>query len=159
MIVNSLRLGPLEIPQEKMIRTEKPILGFEHLTRYCLVDVEELRPFMWFQSVDDPAVAFLVVNPRVFFPNYKIEVNSNEIAELEVSRVESVETYVIVTVPEDANQISANLQGPVIINTENNRAKQLILVNSEYCIAHRIMDTLPRQPEEAQTEIPELAEV
>lgn len=159
MIVNSLRLGQLEIPDEKVIRTVKPILGFEHLTRYCLVDVEETKPFLWFQSVDDPAVAFLVINPRVFFPHYKIEVNSNEIAELEVDRVESVETYVIVTVPEDPSEISANLQGPVIINTDNNKAKQLILVNSEYCIAHRILDTLPQQAKETETEIPELAGV
>jgi len=144
MIVKSLRLGQLEVPDDKIIKTEKPVLGFEHLSRYCLVQVEELRPFMWLQSVEDPAVVFLVVNPRVFFPDYKIEVNSKEIAELKVERVESVETYVIVTVPEDPRQMSANLQGPIIINTENNRAKQLILVNSDYQIAHNILDALPQ---------------
>jgi len=144
MIVKSLRLGQLEVPDDKIIKTEKPVLGFEHLSRYCLVQVDELRPFMWLQSVEDPAVVFLVVNPRVFFPNYRIEVNSREIAELKVERVESVETYVIVTVPEDPSQMSANLQGPIIINTENNRAKQLILVNSEYQIAHNILDALPK---------------
>lgn len=145
MIVKSLRLGQLDVPDDKIIKTEKPVLGFEHLTRYCLVEVEELRPFMWLQSVEDPAVVFLVVNPRVFFPDYRIEVNSKEIAELKVERVESVETYVIVTVPEDPCRMSANLQGPIIINTENNRAKQLILVNSEYHIAHSILDTLPQE--------------
>ncbi len=154
MIVKSLRLGQLEIPDDKIIKMEKPILGFEHLGRYCLIEVDELRPFMWMQSVEDPAVAFLVVNPRVFFPDYKIEVNSKEIAEIKVDRVEAVETYVIVTVPEDPREMSVNLQGPVIINTDNNRAKQLILVNSEYKIAHNILDTLPE--EKAKTPVPEL---
>ncbi|UCG61970.1 MAG: flagellar assembly protein FliW [Candidatus Zixiibacteriota bacterium] len=148
MIVRSLRLGQLEIPDNKIIKTEKPILGFEHLSRYCLIDVDELRPFLWMQSADDPAVAFLIVNPRVFFPDYKIEVNSKEIAELKVDRVESVETYVIVTLPEDPSEMSVNLQGPILINTENNKAKQLILVNSDYRIAHRILDTLPEESEE-----------
>jgi flagellar assembly factor FliW len=149
MIVQSLRLGQLEIPDDKVFRTEKPILGFEHLCRYCLIEIDELRPFMWMQSTEDPAIAFLVVNPRVFFPDYRIEVNSKEIAELTVARVESVETYVIVTVPEDPTEMSVNLQGPIIINTENNKAKQLILVNSEYQIAHRILDTVPDESETA----------
>jgi flagellar assembly factor FliW len=150
MIVKSFRLGQLEIPDNKIIRTEKPILGFEHLSRYCLVEVDELRPFLWMQSVEDPAIAFLVVNPRVFFPEYKIEVNSKEIAELKVNRVEAVETYVIVTLPEDPREMSVNLQGPIIINTENNKAKQLILVNSDYRISHRILDTLPEEVESTQ---------
>ncbi len=156
MIVNSLRLGQLDVPDNKVIQTEKPILGFEHLRRYCLVDIEELRPFLWFQSVDDPAVTFLIVNPRVFFPNYRIEVNSREIAELQVQKVEAVETYVIVTVPDDPKEMSINLQGPILINTENNRAKQLILVNSKYRIAHRIMDVLPESTPEASPEEEEL---
>ena len=147
MIVNSLRMGQLEIPDDKIIKTEKPILGFEQLSRYCLVEVDELRPFLWMQSTEDPAVAFLVVNPRVFYPDYKIEVNSKEIAELKVACVETVETYVIATVPDDPRQMSVNLQGPIIINTANNKAKQLILVNSDYQIAHRILDTLPEEPE------------
>jgi flagellar assembly factor FliW len=154
MIVESLRLGKLNVPDNKIIKTEKPVLGFEHLSRYCLVEVDELRPFLWMQSVEDQAVAFLVVNPRVFFPDYKIEVNSKEIAELKVNQVELVETYVIVTVPEDPSQISINLQGPIIINTENNLAKQLILVNSDYRIAHRILDTLPEVGEKtAETKL------
>lgn len=148
MIVRSLRLGQLDVPDTKVITTAKPILGFEHLQRYCLVDVEEIRPFLWLQSIDDAAVAFLMVNPRVFFPDYKIEVNSKEIAELQVRSVASVETYVIVTVPDDPRQMSVNLQGPILINTENNSAKQLILVNSEYKIAHSIIDTLPTEQEQ-----------
>lgn len=159
MIVKSLRLGQLDIPDNKIIKTEKPILGFEHLSRYCLVEVDELRPFLWMQSAEDPAVAFLVVNPRVFFPDYRIEVNSKEIAELKVSQVEAVETYVIVTLPENPREMSVNLQGPIIINTENNKAKQLILVNSDYRIAHRILDTLPDEVEKPQVSDLEPVEV
>lgn len=138
MVVQSVRFGQLEVPEEKLIRMQKPILGFEHLTTYCLIEKEEFLPFLWLQSVEDPAVAFVVVNPVVFFPNYKIEVHSKEVAELIISQVDLVETYVIVTIPEDPTQMSANLQGPILINTENTRAKQLILVNSDYQVRHNI---------------------
>jgi flagellar assembly factor FliW len=138
--VNSLRFGPIEVPEDKVIMMERPILGFENLNRFCLVDVPELTPFLWFQSCEEQAVAFLVVSPVVFFPDYRIEVNPKEIAELKVAKVESVETYVIVTLAEDHRQITVNLQGPILINTENNLAKQLVLVNSQYHVRHHLFE-------------------
>jgi len=36
--------------------------------------------------------------------------------------------------------MTINLQGPILINTENNKAKQLVLVNSGYRIKHRVFD-------------------
>lgn len=142
MLIQTVRFGQLKVPDEKLIKMQKPILGFERLSVYCLVEKEEFRPFLWLQSVEDPAVAFIVVKPLVFFPDYRIEVHSNELAELMISRPDRVETYVIVTMPEDATRMSANLQGPILINTENNRAKQLVLVNSDYRVKHSIFDAL-----------------
>ena len=160
MKVNSLRFGPLEVPDSKVIKMARPILGFEHLETFCLVDIEELRPFMWFQSVEDESVAFLVTNPLLFCSNYRIEINPQEIAELRVDDVTSVETYVIVTVPEDPRDVSANLQGPILINTRNGLAKQLVLVNSSYRIRERLLDSLALEPETVEAELePELVEL
>ncbi|RME19588.1 MAG: flagellar assembly protein FliW, partial [Candidatus Zixiibacteriota bacterium] len=63
-------------------------------------------------------------------------------AELEVDRVTSVETYVVVTFGEGPEEMSANLQGPLLINTENNLAKQLVLVNSSYGVRHSVMQAV-----------------
>ncbi len=142
MLVQTVRFGQLEVSDNKLIKMQKPILGFERLSLYCLVEKEEFRPFLWLQSVEDPAVAFIVVNPLVFFPDYRIEVHSNELAELMISRPSRVEAYAIVTIPKDASRMSANLQGPILINTENNRAKQLVLVNSDYQVRHSVFDAL-----------------
>jgi flagellar assembly factor FliW len=141
-VVESLRFGTLEVPDDKTIYMERPILGFEQLKTFCLVEIAELAPFLCLQSTEDSATSFLVVNPIVFYPRYRIEVNPKEIAELRIAKTESVETYVIVTVPEDPQQISINLQGPILINTENNLAKQLVLVNSQYQVRHHVLETL-----------------
>ncbi|MBI5266144.1 MAG: flagellar assembly protein FliW [candidate division Zixibacteria bacterium] len=139
MVFNSTRLGQFEVPTDKIITMARPILGFEKLAEFCLVEVEAVAPFLWLQSTEDPTVAFLVVNPLVFFPDYRIEINSPEIAELNVSRVDEVETYVIATVPEDFRKMSINLQGPILVNTANRLAKQLVLVNSDYQVKHYVM--------------------
>jgi flagellar assembly factor FliW len=40
------------------------------------------------------------------------------------------------------------LQGPILINTETNLAKQLVLVNSRYQVQHRLMDVIGETREE-----------
>ncbi len=139
MKITSTRFGSLEIPENKIITMERPILGFERLRFFCLVEVDELSPFMLMHSTEDPEVGFLVMNPLLFFLDYKVEINSQEIAELEVTNPATVETYVILTVVKKTRDITANLQGPILINTENNRAKQLVLVNSRYQVQHSVV--------------------
>lgn len=139
MVFNSTRLGSFEVPADRIITMARPILGFEKLTEFCLIEVDAIAPFMWLHSLQDPAVAFLVVNPLVFFPDYRIEINSQEIAELNVEGVREVETYVIATVPEDFRKMSINLQGPILVNTTNHLAKQLVLVNSEHQVKQYLM--------------------
>lgn len=138
MRISSSRFGILEIAEDKIIKMQKPILGFEGLDSYCLIEQEEFLPFMWLQSLNDPAIAFIVVNPVLFFSDYRIRIHSNEVADMGVESPENVETYVIVTIPQDPRNMSVNLQGPILINTENNLAKQLVMVNSEYQVNHSL---------------------
>ena len=155
MIINSHRFGTLEVPEDKIITMERPILGFERLRHFCLMEMTELAPFHWMQSTEDPTVAFLVMNPVIFFPDYRIEINSQEIAELGVTDPTSIETYVILTIRKNASDISANLQGPILINTANNKGKQLVLVNSRYQVQHSINEAADRMapvPVQSQTE-------
>jgi flagellar assembly factor FliW len=146
MIISTIRFGDLEIPSDKIITMEKPILGFEQLKQYCIVEREDCEPFLWYQSVEDPAVAFLIVNPIIFYPDYRIEVNPKEIEELLVSDVKTIETYVIVTIPKDPYQMSINLQGPILINTKSCLAKQLVMVNSDYRVKHFLLKSLELIP-------------
>jgi flagellar assembly factor FliW len=139
MFITSKRYGSLEVPDNKIITMERPILGFESLRFFCLVEVNDLAPFLLMQSTEDPEIAFLVMNPLLFFPDYRIEINSQEIAELEVTDPNTVETYVIMTMVRKPRDITANLQGPILINTLNNRGKQLVLVNSNYRVQHSVM--------------------
>lgn len=159
MQIDSLKFGILEVPDDKVIKMARPILGFEQLTVFCLVERDDARPFMWLQSVQEPAVSFVVVNPAVFFPEYRIEVNPAEIAEISIQNLEMVETYVIITIPENAEEMTANLQGPIIINTENCLAKQLILVNSDYQVQHQVFSALTSDRPDAHRFKEELVEV
>ncbi len=141
MRITTLRFGELEIPDDKIIHMAKPVLGFEQLKKFCIIEGEDFEPFLWFQSVEEPSVAFIIINPIFFHPDYQIEVNPKEIEELDVSDVKMVETYVIVSIPSDPKKMSINLKGPILINTKTRKAKQLVLVNSTYKVIHYMMDS------------------
>lgn len=140
MVITSSRFDKLDVPLERIITMQRPILGFERLSRFFLLDRPEFHPFLWLHSIDDPTVAFPVVSPRLFFPEFRIEIHSKEVAELMINDPKRVETFVIITIPNDPTDITANLQGPIVINTANNLAKQLVLVNSDYCVAHPLIE-------------------
>ncbi len=156
MKVNTSRFGELEVPENLIIRMTKPVLGFEQLKRYVIVETLDFEPFKWFQSVDDPQVAFVIVNPLLFFPDYTIEVNPREIDELRVDNVREINTYAIVTIPQEYTRMTANLQGPLLVNTRTNLAKQLVLVNSTYRIKHLMLPAGRPEPifEEAEAKEP-----
>jgi len=140
MKIITSRFGELEISEDLIIHMTKPVLGFEQVREYVIVENGEFEPFKWLQAVDDPDLAFVIVNPLLFFPDYMIEVNPKEIEELKVENAGQIITYVIVTVPSDYTQMTANLQGPLLINTRTNLAKQLVLVNSRHGINHRMLE-------------------
>ena len=145
MKFKTTRFDEIEYSEEEVIKFPKGILGFAQLTKYVWINRKESEPFRWLQSVEDPKVAFVLINPLVFFPNYQPTVNEKEIEELEYADHRKLQTYVIVTVPSDPSLMSANLQGPLVVNPENSLAKQMVLVNSPYTPRHFVLDELEKQ--------------
>jgi len=149
--VNTGRFGELQIESGKIITLEKPILGFERFRLFILVESEEMAPFIWLQSLEDTELAFLLINPTLFFPDYCIEVNPKEVEDIGVIDGSEVETYVIVTAPENPIEMTANLQGPVIVNTFTRQSKQLALVNSRYSVCEPLITQALREQHAANT--------
>jgi flagellar assembly factor FliW len=156
MKIVTSQFGELDIPDNLLIRMTKPVLGFETLREYIIVETPDFEPFKWYQSTENQNVAFVLVNPLLFFPDYAIEVNPKEIEELKVDDVADIVTYAIVTIPRDYTRMTVNLRGPLLINTKTRLAKQLVLVNSHYGIKHRLFEVAQsnRQPEETTRKVP-----
>lgn len=142
MKIATFRFGELEIPNQNIIEFPKGIIGFEQFKKYILLEREDSDPFCWLQSLEDPNLAFVVINPTIFFKNYKIEIHYKELEDIQVRSLDRIEIFTIVTIPDDISRMSANLLGPLVINLDNNFAKQVVLVNSPYTIQHFLMDEL-----------------
>lgn len=139
------RFGEIDCNENDVIILPKGILGFSQLTRYVIIEKEEAAPFKWFQSVEDPNVAFVVMDPLEVFPNYKLEIDERELEELNYASSKDLITYVIVTVPQDATQASADLLGPLVINARKRLAKQAVMSNSPYTTRHYLLDEFKKR--------------
>jgi len=145
MLLNTKHFGNIEIDEKNVISFSEGMPGFEEVKKFILLGgTEENYPFQWLQAVDDAELAFVVVDPKVFKPDYIIDVEDGEVETLNIGNTENIVVLSIVVIPDDITRITANLKAPILINTENNKGKQVILNNSEYNIKHYIIEELHR---------------
>ncbi len=83
-------------------------------------------PFSLLRSLDDQT-EFLVVNPDVFFPDYVAEIDDETAGWLGLESADDACLLVIVSIPEKAEDATANLLGPLVINRVTGRALQAVL--------------------------------
>lgn len=128
MIIHSTRFGDIECPEEKILKIPSGIIGFPSSTRYLVLDHDRDVPFKWLQSLDQEELAFVIVDPVWFKPDYRVTIALDEIMELGRANERDLVLFVILTIPsDDPSRMTANLRGPVIVNAGTRTGKQVIL--------------------------------
>ncbi len=138
IVFETTRFGAVEVPDDKVIRFPDGLLGFPEQQRYVLVQNPSGGPFQWLQSVDEPALAFVAAEPGHFFENYAVPASSEELRALCLESMEDAVVLVLLVVPPDPSRITANLQGPLLINPDARVGRQLVLQVPEYTTRHAI---------------------
>ncbi len=137
--VNTSRFGEIEVDEKKIVHFEKGIPAFEDETQFVILPYEEESPYYFMQSIKSPDLAFLLTNPFLFFPDYTFEIDDETLAQLDVKNQDDVFYYAMITIPNGSiRYMTANLLAPVVLNSENMRAKQVVLEKSNYTTKHRL---------------------
>ncbi len=131
--------GEIEIDEEKIIHFPEGILGFEEEKEFVVInDEDEESPFGWLQAIENPELTFVIINPFFVYPNYDITIPETAQKKLEIQDKKDLIIYSIVVVPKDIEKMTANLIGPIIINTKKMIGKQVILDDDRYSTKHYI---------------------
>ena len=144
MKIKTKPYGEIEVDERQKIHFPEGLIGFEGFTHYYLLDSRE-GPFYWLQSEEEPELAFLLIDPRIFRQDYKLTVQESDLRDLKIKDKGDLLDFAIVTVPEDHSKISANLMGPILLNRKNKTAKQVISENEEYSVKHYILEEMKMQ--------------
>jgi len=141
MKVNTKAFGLIEVDDRQKIKFPEGLYGFEEYIEYVLLDAEH-QPFYWLQSVKDKDIAFVLINPFLFRPDYEVNIPNEDLEDIGITSPEKALIFTIVTVPPDGSAMTANLQGPLVINRENMTGKQGILSDVRWNTRHDIIAEL-----------------
>ena len=140
MKIETSRFGEMEIDEKSIISVPGGLIGFPEQEQYVLIRHHPDSPFYWFQAVGNPELAFVIVDPAVFKPDYKFPTPKILLEALKAETPNDLSTFVIVTIPQgDPQGMTANLLGPVVVNTESRLARQLVLDDKHYSHRYPIM--------------------
>ncbi|MEZ7892805.1 MAG: flagellar assembly protein FliW [Candidatus Wallbacteria bacterium] len=153
MIVKTKFFGEIDVPNEKIIKLEGGLFGFEKLQKYVLVPHEKDNMFKWLQSMEDPTVCFLVVEPVLFMFNYSLEISDETVEKIQLKDSQDAVIYSLVVIPEDPMRISANLCGPIVINTVNRCGMQVVSTNPEHLVKHYIIEELKKNAHQLMSNV------
>ncbi len=134
MIIETGRFGKLTVGEEELIAFPLGIFGFPDLKKFCLVDTGDDTLILWLQSCDQPNVAFPVLEPKIFKPDYAVRLSGVELRELQLENVNSSVVFSILTIPDNVTEMTANLKAPIVVNLKNQIGRQVVLQENEYSI-------------------------
>ncbi len=119
-----------------------PILGFENVKQVNLEKIDDI--FMKMSSADEDRISFTLIDPFVL-REYDFEVPDNIQEMLDIDKNSNLIILNIILIQTPIENSVVNFIGPMIFNTDNNKAAQVIISDSkEYGVAEKISDFLKK---------------
>lgn len=137
MKIESTRFGWLEIKEEEIFFFPLGLIGMLKEDQFIFLQQGDQGPFIWFQSVKTPDLAFVVTDPWNFTDNYNFQLQDRDRLLLELDR--ETNPYILVTVNLSCpDEIFLNLKGPLLFNRREKKGMQLVLEGEEFPLRYSI---------------------
>lgn len=145
MNIETTRFGPVEVDPHRVITLPRGMLGFPRHERFALIATSDASPFYWLQAVDESGLAFVVCDPTLFVPDYRIVLKGDDHELLGVSNETDVTVLVVCNKVDDL--LTGNLQGPIVVNPQTRVGKQLVLSEKRWSTRHPLLKLVSREQE------------
>ncbi len=102
--------------------------GFPDAHEFLLAhEGDDESPFWILQSAADAAIAFVLVVPFAFFPDYDFELDDSGAERIGITDPTDALVFSVVTLAERAEDSTVNLLAPVVVNRHSGEALQHVL--------------------------------
>ena len=137
MLIQTTRFGPVDIDDSRIIDFPAGLLGFSSYKKFALLQPDDNGVFFWLQSTESADLAFVVTDPALWLPDYQANIRKEQMEELGLREVSDAQVLVIVNKREQA--LTANLQGPLVVNSANHSGMQLVLAEKKWSTRHELV--------------------
>lgn len=129
--VKTFLFGDVEVNPDLVIEFPQGLVNFESNQKFLLIheiDVSAEPVSFTLQSLDDPNVAFQIIEPAALGFTYELGLSDEETTLLKLASPDDVVVVVVLFKQENAaSGLAANLRAPLIINTKTRRGLQKVL--------------------------------
>jgi len=134
--------GTIDVEERQILHFPGGLLGFEEFHEFALIEENAESPFKWLQSTQESGLAFICIQPEIFLQNYRPLIAEEELVEIGLGQGEEMITFLVVTIPhDDPKGMTANLQGPILINPKTRLGKQFISKDENHPIRKGILES------------------
>ncbi len=131
MTIQTSRFGEIEVSEEALLTFPTGLVGFPAIQQFVVLDVAEDCQYQWLQAVEEPDLAFVIIDIHLLDPEFCVEISDEGLVELEITQADPVLIMAVVTIPSgQPEQATANLRAPLVVNLRTRKGKQLILNES-----------------------------
>jgi flagellar assembly factor FliW len=113
-VLESLRFGTLTVEPDDVLEFPRGLIGLGG-RHYTLLDRNPGTGFWWLHSLDDPAIALPVVDPRSFFHNFSLQLSDDEQERVGADDLDQAQLYVTVRTAPDPTDVVVNLRAPIVV--------------------------------------------
>lgn len=126
MTITTRDFGTMELDEQELVEFVAPIFGFESLRKFAILsDDDDNSGLNWLQSVEDPDICFVLLDPDAVGLEYKPKIPKDTMNALALEDYPALR--LIVVVPEDFHETTANMKSPLLFNPHKKLAAQVIL--------------------------------
>jgi flagellar assembly factor FliW len=113
-VLESLRFGALTVEPEDVLDFPRGLIGLGG-RHYTLLDRNPGTGFLWLHSLDDPAIALPVIDPRGFFHSFSLQLGEDEHERVGAGDLDDAQLYVTVRTAPDPADVVVNLRAPIVV--------------------------------------------
>ena len=136
---NTEKFGEIEVDKDLIFEFVAPIIGFNDLKKYTIIDYKPESPFKWLQSLEDMSLAFPVT--LCSFIVIDFDIPDEEADLLGIESADDVFVCNIANIPaSNPKDVTINMLAPIIMNTVNKKAMQTILKNKEFQVRYKLFN-------------------
>ena len=130
MLINTSRFGPVDVDETRIITFTKGVLGFPKYRQYVLIEAGQDSSFWWLQSIELPELAFVVTDPSLFVPTYRVPIRKEQLDEMGIESLDEAQVFIVVN--KHGDTLTGNLQGPLVIHVGRRLGEQFVLNDRRY---------------------------
>jgi flagellar assembly factor FliW len=110
-----------------VIHLDEGLIGFADHKRFVFLENPAIEPFRLIESAVAPEVGFVVVDPVVLVRDYLEFIPAREWDTVASTNPSKRRVFVTVSIAATPQATTANLQAPILVNSETMAARQVIL--------------------------------